>query len=301
MALKFKNIKNEKFVIGNMFSPVAAIFFSLLFFIVGVVFVFFGFLEPVLDCHKVEGKTNCLLSRQGAFPPKMHRIEIEGLSGAHIKATSGDDSDTYTVILDSETGDIPFVGYSSSGRKYKRAIVKEIKNKLSYLNDFQVVYSQKVLVIVGIIIIIFSDLILISLVKYTFGGRFVAEVMLGSGTLKIYPYNGEKKYVEERPLSELIDVYTDISPQTLNDYCTYVKTLCAANNLREPIAIKIYSKLSSKLLESGEKSYRGEEPDKKDSIIVFKFKDGSFAYSASFNADAQKAVDDFKNNLGLPG
>lgn len=302
MALKFKNKDNKVLTLGEGSGLFASLIFGCIFFAVGSVLLFFGSIPPVLDCHKIDGRAECLLSRHGLFPFKMRHITINNFSGAEIKTHEDSDGDTYSIILKDASGaQVPFVNYSSSGYKSKMQVVREITQKLNTQNDFKVIYRQNVLLYIGLGVTFFALLMLFSAIKYCFSGREILTADLQSGVIKIYPYHYSKKYEDIKPLAELADIKVSYSSAIIKEYAVYVKQLCVVRGLREPLAVKIYDKLASAAAARGDRFPQKTE-NGRSGILVVKFKDSSFAYAQIITqGNAEKAVNEFRKYLGLNG
>lgn len=302
MALKFRNKANNILTLGDGSGLIAPLIFGCIFFALGAVFLFFGNMPPVLDCHKIDSRAECLLSRHGLFPFKMRHIPINNFSGAEIKTHEDSDGDTYSIILKDASGaQVPFVNYSSSGYKSKVKVVREITQKLNTQNDFKVIYRQNVLLYIGLGVTFFALLMFFSAIQYGFSGRVLLEADLQRGILKIYPYNCSKKYEDIKPLADLADIKVKYSAAIWKDYAVYVKQLCAVRGLREPFVVKIYEKLSSVDTARAE-GVPQEQENARSGTLVIKFKDSSFAYAQIVTqGNAEKAVNEFRKYLGLNG
>ena len=106
---------------------------GLLFFIAGLaVMLFFGNKVTLTCVRSLPPPGVCTLRSANMVNAKEKTFAITELSGASIDVSHGDDGDTYRVLLQTASGNLPMTSYYSSGLTAKQQAVDQINSFVMY-------------------------------------------------------------------------------------------------------------------------------------------------------------------------
>jgi hypothetical protein len=103
---------------------VGGFIFGLVFLGVGLAVMWFMGAQTRLACERLEPRSGtCMLTQANVFGRVSRRVSLRlnEIQRAVVEVSEGDDGDTYRVALRTETGEVPFTDYYSSGRGDKEA------------------------------------------------------------------------------------------------------------------------------------------------------------------------------------
>lgn len=106
---------------------------GLLFVLVGIGLLFIFGTKVTLECDRSRPPAGiCTLRTTGMFSSRQYDFAIAELQRAVVDVSYGEDSDTYRVVLVTNSGAVALTSYYSSGASAKEKAVDQINAYLKY-------------------------------------------------------------------------------------------------------------------------------------------------------------------------
>lgn len=120
-------------MLGTLGRTIGLFLFGLIFVGVGLAVMWFMGAQTTLVCERPEPRAgSCVLTQANVFGrvSREESVRLSEFQRAEMDVSSGDDGDTYRVVLRTETGPLPFTDYYSSGSGDKRETIERINTFL---------------------------------------------------------------------------------------------------------------------------------------------------------------------------